>query len=236
MPEEVNRVVCDALADLLLAPGPAAAENLAREGVAGDVVVTGDVMGDVVLGLRESLDPDAVAAQFGVTANEFVLVTAHRAANVDDPAQLLKLVELLESLDLPSVFPLHPRTRSRLEAAGLLDRLESAPLVSLVASQPYTATIALAAAARAVLTDSGGLQKEAIWLGTQTLTMRPSTEWVETVESGWNSLVGLDPELVAAALSAGPPSGRPPELYGAGTAGAAVVNALEQWAAGVKSA
>jgi UDP-N-acetylglucosamine 2-epimerase (non-hydrolysing)/UDP-GlcNAc3NAcA epimerase len=222
MPEEVNRVVCDALADLLLAPGAAAAENLAREGVAGEVVVTGDVMGDVVLGLKDRVE----VSDAGVAPGEYFLVTAHRAANVDDPARLKRLVDVILSLELPVVFPVHPRTRARLEDSGQLERLEAAAGVSLEQPLDYLATIALAASARAVLTDSGGLQKEAIWLGTQCITLRPNTEWVETLDGGWNTVADLDPALVADAL-ANPPQTDPPVLYNAGNAGAAVVSALE---------
>jgi UDP-N-acetylglucosamine 2-epimerase (non-hydrolysing)/UDP-GlcNAc3NAcA epimerase len=226
MPEEVNRVVCDALAELLLAPGEGAAEQLRREGVAGTIAVTGDVMGDVVLGLdvgsSDQVDP-------------FYLVTAHRAANVDDPERLAKLVDILVALDLPVVFPVHPRTRARLEETGELARLEAAPNVKLTSPLDYAATMALARDARAVLTDSGGLQKEAVWLGTQCVTLRPNTEWVETVDAGWNTVTDLDLDRVQAAL-ASPPSGEPPRLYNAGSAGTAVVAALEATFAGIKSA
>lgn len=244
MPEEVNRVICDTLADLLLAPGAAAAANLEREGVAGEIVITGDVMGDVVLGLGAALDPAASTASFGVTVGEFVLVTAHRAANVDDPANLERLVELIESLEVPAIFTLHPRTRERLTSTGLLARLETIASLTLAPPLPHATTLSLAAAARAVLTDSGGLQKEAVWLGTRCVTLRETTEWVETLEDGWNTLVGLNPEAAAAALAAGTPSGATPQLYGAGTAGASVVAAIAGWhsrhadrdASGVESA
>lgn len=229
MPEEVNRVICDVLADLLLSPGTAAAENLEREGVVGEVVITGDVMGDVVLGLGSALDPATTAAEFGVEPGEFALITAHRAANVDDAGNLERLVELIESLDFPAVFTVHPRTRQRLESFGLFGRLESITALTLAPPLPHATTLALASAARVVLTDSGGLQKEAVWLGTQCLTLRENTEWIETLDAGWNTLVGLDAERVATAVAAGPPEGLPPRLYGAGRAGAAVVAALEGW-------
>jgi UDP-N-acetylglucosamine 2-epimerase (non-hydrolysing)/UDP-GlcNAc3NAcA epimerase len=223
MPEEINRVLCDALADLLLVPGAAAATNLEREGTRGEVVVTGDVMGDLVLKLAEHAQlPDLPAA-----SDDFLLVTAHRAANVDDPVRLTRLVDLLLGLPLPVIFPLHPRTGGRLRESGLIERLEAAPQITLTEPLDYLATIALARAARAVLTDSGGLQKEALWLGTQCLTLRPQTEWVETLVGGWNSLVDLDPERVATLL-ADPPTGAAPRLYNAGAAGAAVVGALER--------
>ncbi|MFY9489155.1 MAG: UDP-N-acetylglucosamine 2-epimerase (non-hydrolyzing) [Solirubrobacterales bacterium] len=229
MPEEVNRVVCDALGSLLMTPAESASVNLAREGVIGDVVITGDVMGDVVLRMRDAVDPVAVRAAHGVPDGEFILMTAHRAANVDDAESLTALVELIESLELPVVFPVHPRTRARLSEFGLIERLTDVPGVTLLASLGYAETIALAAVARAVLTDSGGLQKEAVWLGTQCLTMRPVTEWTETLEDRWNTLVELDPDRVRRALSAGLPGSQAPTLYGAGSAGSAVVEALTRW-------
>jgi UDP-N-acetylglucosamine 2-epimerase (non-hydrolysing)/UDP-GlcNAc3NAcA epimerase len=231
MPEETNRVVCDALADLLLAPGANAAENLAREGVAGEVVVTGDVMGDLVLKMRERIEPMTL----DLTRGEYFLVTAHRAANVDDPARLRRLAELIHGLALPVVFPVHPRTRTRLAEAGLWVALEADANVRLVEPLDYLQTIALAEGARAVLTDSGGLQKETIWLGTQCLTLRPVTEWTETLDGGWNTLVDLDAGRVAEALASAP-AGDPPRLYNAGAAGAAVVAALERRYAEVESA
>lgn len=227
MPEEVNRVVCDALADLLLAPGDAAAGNLASEGVAGDVVVTGDVMGDVVLSALHR----GLPAPEGFEPGGYYFVTAHRAANVDDPARLALLVDILTGLDLPVLFPVHPRTRARLTETGELARLEAAPGVTLVAPMDYAATIGAVASARVVLTDSGGLQKEAVWAGTQCVTLRPNTEWVETEEGDWNTVTDLDPLRVTAAL-AHPPVGDPPKLYNAGSAGKAVVEALS----GIKSA
>ncbi|MGH2906572.1 MAG: non-hydrolyzing UDP-N-acetylglucosamine 2-epimerase [Solirubrobacterales bacterium] len=229
MPEEVNRVVCDALANLLLAPGDAAATNLANEGVHGEVVVTGDVMGDVVLRVAAASDAAPVLERFAVTAGEFLFVTAHRAANVDDSLQLAKLAAILTDLPLPAIFPVHPRTLARLEDSGLIGSLRAVPGLQLVAPLPYAETVALVAAAKAVLTDSGGLQKESVWLGTPCVTLRPSTEWVETAESGWNTITGLDADAVASALAAGAPAGEPPQLYGAGTAGAAVVASIERW-------
>lgn len=222
MPEETNRVICDSVANLLFAPGHAAAQNLAREGVIGDVVITGDVMGDLVLGMRDRFTmPDLDAAP-----GEYFLVTAHRAANVDDPARLQRLVGILLGLAEPIFFPVHPRTLARLEEFDLLAPLEAAGHINLTKPLDYASTMALAKDARAVLTDSGGLQKEAVWLGTQCLTLRPSTEWVETLNGGWNTIVDLDAELIGEALASAP-VGDPPRLYNAGSAGSAVVAALE---------
>jgi UDP-N-acetylglucosamine 2-epimerase (non-hydrolysing)/UDP-GlcNAc3NAcA epimerase len=154
-----------------------------------------------------------------------VLVTAHRAGNVDDPARLRLLVDLLLALPVPAVLPLHPRTRARLEAAGSLAELEAAPGVRLQPPLGYLEFTALLGHARAVLTDSGGVQKEAYLAGVPCVTMRDTTEWVETVAAGWNVLVDLDATAAVAAIERRPPADRPP-LYGDGRAGARVVASL----------
>ena len=131
--------------------------------------------------------------------------TAHRAGNVDDPVRLERLVGLLESVPGPTVLPLHPRTAARLEAAGLRERLEAAPGMRLLPPLGYLDFMKLAMHARGILTDSGGVQKEAYLLGVRCVTLREQTEWVETVEAGWNTLVGLDTEAALAALDRPPP-------------------------------
>jgi len=226
MPEEVNRVLTDHLSSLLLCSSAVAAANLAGEGVTSGVEVVGDVMVDVARLVqpraREDMRPLESA---GVRPGEYVLVTAHRAGNVDDPARLERLVELLERLPLPAVLPLHPRTRARLEATGLLRRLEDAPGVVLLGPAGYLDFTALLVNARAILTDSGGVQKEAYLAGVACVTLRDTTEWVETVDAGWNVLVDLDVAAALAALERRPPAQRP-ELYGDGHAGERVVAAL----------
>src|SRR4051794_29984274 len=226
MPEELNRVLTDHLSDVLLCPSPAAVANLEREHVAGRVELVGDVMVDVALLFQpRALADTAPLEHAGVTPGEYVLATAHRAGNVDDPARLRALVELLLAVPLPAVLPLHPRTRARLEAAGWLDELERAPRLRLQPPLGYVAFSALLGHARAVLTDSGGVQKEAYLAGVPCVTLRDTTEWVETVDAGWNVLVDLDAARAIAALERTPPAERPP-LYGDGRAGARVVAAL----------
>jgi len=166
-----------------------------------------------------------VLASHGLGGGDFVLATAHRAGNVDDPARLALLVELLLAVPEPVVLPLHPRTRERLAAAGLLAALERSERVSLAPPLGYLEFTALLCHARAVLTDSGGVQKEAYLAGTPCITLRPSTEWTETVESGWNVLVDLDRAAMLAALQRSPPPERPP-LYGDGHAAKRAVAAL----------
>jgi UDP-N-acetylglucosamine 2-epimerase len=226
MPEELNRVLTDHLSDLLLCPSPTAVANLEREHVAGRVELVGDVMVDLALLFQpRARADDAPLREAGVSAGEYVLATAHRAGNVDDPARLRALVDLLLALPPAVVLPLHPRTRARLQDAGWLEELEDAEHVRLLPPLGYVAFTALLARARTVLTDSGGVQKEAYLAGVPCVTMRDSTEWVETVEVGWNVLVDLDSRAALAALERMPPSERP-ELYGDGQAGARVVAAL----------
>ncbi len=230
MPEELNRVLCDHLSDLLLAPTPVAEANLRREAVAGRVALVGDVMVDVAHLLQPRAREDrATPRRFGVAPGAFVLATAHRAGNVDDPARLEALVDVLLGVEGPVVLPLHPRTRARLEAAGLLDRLSGG--VVLAPPLGPLAFTALLVHARAVLTDSGGVQKEAYLAGVPCVTLRDTTEWVETVDAGWNVLVDLDLAAARAALARPLPAERP-ELYGDGRAGARVVAELAALAGG----
>jgi UDP-GlcNAc3NAcA epimerase len=226
MPEELNRVLTDHAADLLLCSSEAPAAILRGERVGGRIEVVGDVMVDVaqLLGPRAAARTEPLE-RLGVAAGEYLLVTAHRAGNVDDPARLARLVELLEALPAPVVLPLHPRTRARLEAARLLRRLSAAPRVRLAPPLGYLDFTALLHGARAVLTDSGGVQKEAYLAGRLCVTLRDSTEWTETVEAGWNVLVDLDAARALAALQRRPPAARP-ALYGDGRAGERVVTAL----------
>jgi UDP-N-acetylglucosamine 2-epimerase len=232
MPEELNRVLTDHLSDLLLCPSQTAVDNLAREAAAGRVALVGDVMVDVAHLFQPRARADlAPLRDARVEPGGYVVATAHRAGNVDVPERLRRLVDLLLALDEPVVLPLHPRTEARLDAAGWFDELRSAPHVTLAPPLGYLAFTSLLTNARAVLTDSGGVQKEAYLAGVPCVTMRDTTEWVETVDAGWNVLVDLDREDALAALRRTPPDGRP-ELYGDGRAGERVVAAIGALAAG----
>jgi UDP-N-acetylglucosamine 2-epimerase len=232
MPEELNRVLCDHASDLLLCSTETAVRNLERESVGGEVRLVGDAMADVTLAFAPVAERRSTAlADHGVEPGGYVVVTAHRAGNVDDPARLGRLVQILESLPLPAVFPLHPRTRARLAAAGLLDGLSLEPQLHLAPPLGYLDFLTLARHARAVVTDSGGVQKEAYLLGTPCVTLRDTTEWVETVDAGWNVLCDLDVDAVLAALRREPPSGPRPELYGGGQAGERIRDALDAYTA-----
>jgi UDP-N-acetylglucosamine 2-epimerase (non-hydrolysing)/UDP-GlcNAc3NAcA epimerase len=229
MPEELNRVLTDHASDLLLCSTETAVRNLERERAAGEIELVGDVMADVSLAFRDIAEErSGIVDELGLEPGGYLVVTAHRAGNVDDQERLGQLVELLAALPAPVIFPVHPRTRARLEAAGLTDRLGDG--VRLLAPLGYLDFLKLARHARAVLTDSGGVQKEAYLLGVPCVTLRDTTEWVETVESGWNVLVGLDSGAALEALDRSPPEERP-ELYGGGHAAERVCDVLATYTA-----
>jgi UDP-GlcNAc3NAcA epimerase len=238
MPEEVNRLAADRLAGLLLCSTEVAVANLRREGLGEGARLVGDVMADIALRFGPIADRRSRALErFGLRRGGYLLATAHRAGTVDDPVALARLVELLRRAAEhrgPLVFPVHPRTRARLVAAGLLAELEGAPGVELCEPLGYLDFACLTRGARAVLTDSGGLQKEAYLADAPCLTLREETEWVETVDSGWNRLVGLDPERALEALEElgiRRRDERPdPSLYGDGEAGRRCVDELLAWA------
>jgi UDP-GlcNAc3NAcA epimerase len=227
MPEELNRVLTDRLATLLLCSSQLAVENLRAESLGERAALVGDVMVDVALRWAPAARANTeVAAAYGLEPGCYLLLTAHRAGNVDDPARLRALVALIRALPAPVLFPVHPRTRARLREAGLLAELESAATITLSEPLGYVEFGALLCHARAALTDSGGVQKEAYLAGVPCVTLRANTEWVETVEAGWNTLVDLDPDAALAALAHEPPAERP-ELYGDGHAAERCVDALD---------
>jgi UDP-N-acetylglucosamine 2-epimerase len=210
MPEEHNRIETDRLAQLLLCPDQRSRETLEREGVEGRIEVVGDVMYDASLLFaplaRERHDPPH-------PPRSYVVATIHREANVVQP-RLGRIAEGLNRLSEPVVFPAHPRTRAALEREGIA----LASHVELVAPLGYLELTALVAQARVVVTDSGGLQKEAYWFGVPCVTARPSTEWADTVEAGANVLVDDDPERLAAAVAEARMPDERPQLYGDGAA------------------
>jgi UDP-N-acetylglucosamine 2-epimerase (non-hydrolysing)/UDP-GlcNAc3NAcA epimerase len=226
MPEELNRVLSDHVSDLLLCASETAAENLRAESVAGRIEVVGDVMVDVALRRRAAARADVgVPAAHGVEPGGYLLLTAHRAGNVDDPERLRALVQLIGALPAPVLFPVHPRTRARLLASGLMGELEASAGLRMTEPLGYIEFSALVCHARAVLSDSGGVQKEAYLAGVPCVTLRANTEWVETVETGWNTLVDLDLDAALRALEREPPAEHP-SLYGDGHAAERCVRAI----------
>lgn len=231
MPEEVNRILVDHCAELLLCPSDAALENLKREGISKGAFVVGDVMVDLAIKLAPVADSRSdILQRLELEGEQFILVTAHRPANVDSAESLLALLELLEALPTKAVLPLHPRTKESLERHGLDQRLAGLAGLTITGPLGYLDTLKLLRECSTLLTDSGGMQKEAYLFGKRCLTMRETTEWVETVELGWNWLVGLDRERALKALAQPLPESRP-DLYGAGRAAERLVEVIDGWPA-----
>jgi UDP-GlcNAc3NAcA epimerase len=225
MPEEINRLVADHVGDLLLAPTQTAVDNLAAEGIRDNVVLSGDVMVDVLLQrLPVARQESTILGDLGLEG-DYGLATVHRAGNTDDPARLRDIFSGLAELGRPVVLPAHPRLCCALRGAGV----ETPANVRLIEPVGYLDMLALLDRAALVLTDSGGLQKEAYVMRVPCVTLRSETEWVETVEMGWNRLAEADPERIVAAattaLSGQPPAH--PDLFGDGRASEHIVAALE---------
>lgn len=224
MPEEHNRVMTDHAADLLLAPTQAAVDHLAREGLTDRTVLVGDVMTDVLFQVRDEVKgkPSVLMDELSLSAGGYYLATIHRAENTDDPARLREIVDGLAGLDRPVVLLAHPRVVARAAAHGIeLTR------GSLLVRPPlaYADLIAAALSSAGIVTDSGGLQKEAFLLGVACTTVRTETEWVETVELGWNVLANTADEI-AASVSRRHPIATDAAPYGDGHAAQRVAETL----------
>lgn len=195
MPEEINRVASDHMSDILFCPTHTAVENLRREGITRNVFETGDVMLDAVISYRgKAQKRKKLLEKLCVKAKEYALATIHRAENTNSPERLSELLQTLVSLDQPVVFPMHPRVRDRLSKTRKLQRvfrmLRNAKNLRITEPVSYLDMLALEINARVILTDSGGVQKEAFFAAVPCLTLREETEWTETQENGWNQVVG----------------------------------------------
>jgi UDP-GlcNAc3NAcA epimerase len=226
MPEEINRIVADHLSDLLLCPSPRAIQNLAAEGIMRNVHLVGDVMLDILnwAKMRLSEKPLRTPEELGLVKKQYLLVTVHRSENTDDLQRLSQILNAFNALHEPVVFLIHPRTRKVISETSY--HLE--PHVRLIEPVGYLEMVELADAARLIMTDSGGLQKEAYWLGIPCLTLRNETEWVETVEAGWNRLVGTDPEKIIEAVHSFAPSTSRSILYGDGASALKCIDSIVQ--------
>lgn len=225
MPEEINRLMVDAIADCHCCVSQKAVQQLAKEGKVASVHWVGDVMLDT---LRQMLPMTtarvALLDQLAVNRGEYGLLTIHRATNVENPERLRQILEAFNQLDEPIVFPVHPRTRQAITALAM----KLGDHIRLIEPVGYIDMLMLAANARIIATDSGGLQREAFYLLTPCLTLRDETEWTETVSTGWNRLVGADKSAILTAWRnfATPPA--PPPLLGDGTAAQRIVEILEE--------
>lgn len=225
MPEEINRVIADHISACLCCPSDAAVEHLRNEGITRGVHNVGDVMADALTTLAaRARERSTVLTRLGLAPGAFVLATLHRAENTDDPRRMAAIVSAINVLSEPVVLPMHPRTKKMLDAQGLALGAQ----VQAIDPVGYLDMLQLAQHARLILTDSGGLQKEAYWLGIPCVTAREETEWTETVANGWNVLVGADRDrIVAAVRNLRSPAERPP-LYGDGHASTRIAALLTQ--------
>jgi UDP-GlcNAc3NAcA epimerase len=222
MPEEYNRVQTDQRSDLLLAPVPGAVKNLQAEGVRGQVFMTGDPLCDML----ERWRPEIEAAD-----GEYLLATVHRNYNTDDPVRLQGVLDSLARSPWPVRWPLHPRTAAAIERFGLALPAN----VEVLQPVTYREMLALERGAQAIATDSGGVQREAYLWGVPCITLREETEWTDTVDQGWNHLVGVDPELFEAALAKPRPESRP-AIFGDGHASEQIADHVVRLAAHVNTA
>lgn len=228
MPEEINRILSDRVSSLLFCPTETAVKNLSAEGISKGVHNVGDVMYDVALFYRDrARQQSTILKDLELVENGFALATCHRAENTDDPKRLGEIVAALAKIagSMQVVFPLHPRTRKLIEDYGLRRYLDA---VKVVEPLPFLDMVALERAAKVILTDSGGVQKEAYFYGVPCVTMRDETEWVETVELGWNQLVGASTQAILSAVSRPVESKQTNTItpYGDGKAALSIVSKL----------
>jgi UDP-N-acetylglucosamine 2-epimerase len=230
MPEETNRIVADRLSDVLFCPTETAVANLEKEGIREGVHRVGDVMLDVALRHADDARRRDAPSRFGVAKGAYLLLTLHRPSNADDEGRLATILKALDEGEEDVVFPVHPRTAARIEKGGLAEGLS--PRLRLVEPVSYPDFLSLLLGARKVLTDSGGVQKEAYFFGVPCITLREETEWTETVEDGWNVLVGADPDQIRRAVTTFAPSGRRRDRFGDGHAAEAIERVLASTFAG----
>lgn len=215
MPEEINRVLTDHVSAYLFCPTRAAVQNLAHEGITNGVSEVGDVMYDAAKHFGEKAGArEALLGTHGVERGKYLLATIHRASNTDSLEALSALLSIFAAIDEPIVFPVHPRTRRAMDQAGLVTSAN----VRTIDPVGYLDMLALEKNARMILTDSGGVQKEAFFFGIPCVTLRTETEWTELVDAGWNRIVGLDRERILSAVRDWKPAGERPLLYGRGDA------------------
>jgi UDP-N-acetylglucosamine 2-epimerase (non-hydrolysing) len=228
MPEEINRILTDHCSDLLFCPTKTAVENLEREGIAEGVYLTGDVMVDSLLHNKEIAESKSkILNDLDLKSKEYLVATIHRASNTDNKKNLENVVNAFSEVDEIIIFPVHPRTEKFLKEYGLYDKLKAS--VKLVKPLGYLDFLKIMNHAKKILTDSGGIQKEAYILKVPCITLRENTEWVETVEDGWNVLVGADKEKIVKMINEFEPSlERHKERFGSGNASRHVVKFIEE--------
>lgn len=226
MPEEINRVLTDHLATWLFAPSEVAVNNLRREGISAGVHQVGDIMLDALRLFERATGASEILERLEVVQGQYVLLTVHRHDNADDLNRIENIFRALKRIDRPIVFPCHPRTRKTMNELGLelvgdgIARVKGSPLVKVIPPVGYLEMLALEKYASLILTDSGGVQKEAYWLGVPCVTLRHETEWPETIQVGANILAGTNPDDILDAIrrfeTEGVPNSVDRTIYGDG--------------------
>ena len=229
MPEEINRVLTDQVSQYLFAPTQTAVDNLERESVKGKIYLSGDVMVDLFnYTIQTAGEKAKTLHQLKLKSKEYFLVTIHRAENTDTRQKLVRIIRMLKKIDGKIVFPVHPRTEKALRNFGLLKQIQASSNIRLIKPLGYVDFLNLEANARKILTDSGGVQKEAYLLGIPCITLRDSTEWVETLKEGWNILVGLNIDAILEAVEKFEPHNARNQVFGNGKAAEKIVKALSR--------
>lgn len=229
MPEEINRIVADHVSKILFAPTPTSVDNLSKEGITKNVFMVGDVMVDALLfNSKVALERSNVIVSLGLKEKEYLVATIHRASNTDGRENLTKIVRAMSSCGERIVFPVHPRTEKMLREFGLMDHLQKSQNVTITKPLDYMDFMRLMMGAKKVLTDSGGIQKEAYVLKVPCITVREDTEWVETLEDGWNVLVGTDEKKISDAIARFDPSGMQKSSFGDGKAAIKIARILHE--------
>jgi UDP-GlcNAc3NAcA epimerase len=234
MPEEHNRVLTDHCSDLLFCPTRTAVENLAHERIAAGVHLVGDTMYDALLQFVEvARQRSTVLDRLGLKPKHYLLATIHRPYNTDVPKNLCNILAALAEAGETVIFPVHPRTRNKIaETDGVSGLARESHTVKMIEPVGYLDMLMLEQNARLILTDSGGMQKEAYFCGVPCITLRPETEWLETVDAGWNVVAGADRERIVDMVRSFQPGGRPPAVFGDGHAAEKIVGILNSPAGG----
>ncbi len=225
MPEEINRVLTDHISNLLLCPTQTAVDNLAKEGITEGVHLVGDVMVDALeYNKKVAEEKSRIIEELGLEKRRYLVITVHRPSNTDSMDNMSNIIKALDESGKTVVFPLHPRTEKYLREYGLLDRM---PVnVRLIQPMGYWDMVRLMGSAEKVLTDSGGIQKEAYILKVPCITLRENTEWVETLEGGWNVLAGVDRGRIVEALNRFKPQSKQKDIFGKGDASVRIIEII----------
>ena len=201
MPEEHNRVLTDHCSDMLFCPTETAVRNLSKEGIFSKVMMVGDTMVDSIrIFSKKAKERSKILINLGITAKSYLLATVHRAENTSSTNKMNNIIEGLIAIDEPIIFPVHPRTRKAIEEMGLMPKLLDCNKIKMIEPIGYLDMLVLEENAKMILTDSGGIQKEAYIYGVPCVTLRDETEWVETVESGWNKIAGTNRNTITHAV------------------------------------